>query len=363
MRRLALLSLFALSIAACNDTKSGTTGSASTGTASAGGSAPACDSLNNAVVATADGVEIRGDEVESATNGQTFQLRQQIFEARRGWVQNEIAKRLVEREAKKEGLGLEEFLEKKTSAGSKPVTDTDVQMFYRANQAMMKKPDGTVATLDEVKDRIREHLDGQGKGQKRQEYLAKLIEDNQVKILMEPLDPPTVEVSVDDDPSKGPKTAPVTIVEFSDFQCPACRNADARIADLLKQFEGKVHFVYRDFPLTRHKDAMPASVAANCAKEQGKYWEFHELLFQNQNQLKPADFTRHAQTLKLDMEKFATCQQDPKWVAEVNKDLEDGEKAGVNSTPSFFVNGKLVPGGNIPEITRLIEKELAKAGS
>lgn len=361
MRRFALLSLLVFS-AACNDTKTGNTGSSSGSNATAGG-APTCDSLGNAVVATADGVEIRGDEVESATNGQTFQLRQQIFEARRGWVQNEIAKRLVEREAKKEGLGLEEFLEKKISGGSKPVSDTDVQMFYRANQAMMKKPDGTVASLDEVKDRIREHLEGQGKGQKRQEYLAKLIEDNKVKILMEPLDPPTIEVSVDDDPSKGPKDAPVTIVEFSDFQCPACRQADFRMLDLLKQFEGKVHFVYRDFPLTRHKDAVPASVAANCAKEQGKYWEFHELLFQNQNNLKPADFTRHAETLKLDMKKFAECQTDPKWVAEVNKDLEDGEKAGVNSTPSFFVNGKLVPGANIAEITRLIEKELAKAGS
>ncbi len=170
-------------------------------------------------------------------------------------------------------------------------------------------------------------------------------------------------MSRDDDPSKGPASATVTIVEFSDFQCPACRQADFRIPDLLKQFEGKVHFVYRDFPLTRHKDAMPASIAATCAREQGKYWEMHELLFQNQNTLKQTDFVRHAEALKLDMKKFATCQVDPKHAAEIQKDLEDGEKAGVNSTPSFFVNGKLVPGANIAEITRLIEKELAKAGS
>ena len=195
MRRLALLTLLALSAAACNDSKTGTGTTVSASGGGPTGAAASCDSLGNSVVATSDGVEIKGDEVESATNGQTFQLRQQIFEARRSWTQNEIMKRLVEREAKKEGLGLEEFLDKKVGGDSKPVSDTDVQMFYRANQQMMGKPDGTVASLDEVKDKIRDHLQNQGKGQKRQEYLAKLQEDNKVKILMEPLDPPTVEVS------------------------------------------------------------------------------------------------------------------------------------------------------------------------
>lgn len=349
----------AVAVAGCAEPRKGAAGGTSSGVSAGELGALAPDT----VLAEAGDVKITGKEASDATANEAYQLQRQLYEARRQWVENELAKRLIEREAKAENLDLEAFLAKKVE-GEVKVTDSDVQMFYRSNPQMMRKPDGSVASLDEVKDKIREYLGANQKASKRTEYVRGLLEKSGYKIAMEPPEPPVVDVSVDDDPFKGPENAPVTIVEFSDFQCPACRSAEFRLPELLKKFEGKVKIVYRDFPLwNKHPQAGPTAVAANCAGKQDKYWEFHELAFQNQSQLGHDDLKRYAGQLKLDVDKWEKCATDPANLEEVRKDYEDGEKAGVNSTPTFFVNGRPVSGANIPEIARLIEKELGNSGT
>lgn len=367
MRRITFVAAFvALVVAGCADPNAKLPGD----TAAGGGTgSTASDSGLGAlpgVVASADGITITGEDVQKATAANEYQAAQQLYEQRANWAQNELAKRLIEREAKKEGMNFEDFLAKKVDI-ARPISDSDVKMFYQSQPSMMKKPDGSTASFEEMKDKIRQYLENQGKMGARQAYVSKLMSDNHAKVSLTPPDPPVVKVSVDDDPSKGPADAPVTVIEFSDFQCPACGQAFQHLDDVLGKFSGKIHFVYRDYPLLgKHPNAFPAAVAANCVRSLGgddKYWQFHDRLFQNQGALGAADLKKYAADLKIDGSKYEACIADPKAADEIRKDIADGDDAGINSTPTFFVNGRIVPGSNLSEVQHLIENELKKAGS
>lgn len=152
--------------------------------------------------------------------------------------------------------------------------------------------------------------------------------------------PQNVKVSIDDDPIKGDPKAPVTIVEFSDFQCPFCKRFyDNVLPSLEKEYisTGKVRLVFRDYPLQFHKNALPAAIAANCAGEQGKYWEVHNFLFENPNKLDTASIINSAAELNLNREEFEKCLHDKTKETEINKDFQEGQLYGVRGTPSFFI--------------------------
>lgn len=170
-----------------------------------------------------------------------------------------------------------------------------------------------------------------------------------------------LDVSVDDDPSIGPEDAPVTIVEFSDYQCPFCARAEPTIEQVLKEYEGKVRLVYRDFPLSFHQNAQKAAEATECADEQGKFWEYHDKLFENQDALDVNNLKQYAKDLGLDSSKFDNCLDSGKYTEEVQKDLADGQSLGVSGTPAFFINGRLVSGAQpFSAFKQVIDGELAK---
>ena len=175
-----------------------------------------------------------------------------------------------------------------------------------------------------------------------------------------------VEVSADDDPALGKDNAPVTIIEFSDFQCPFCQRFRQETFDQIKTNyidTGKVRFVYRDFPLDSiHPLAQKAAEAAECADDQGKFWEYHDLLFEKQQEWASADeskFKDYVKDLSLDTDKFNKCLDDNKYADEVKKDFQDGAQAGVQGTPSFFINGKQLSGAQpYPAFQAAIDAEL-----
>jgi protein-disulfide isomerase len=155
-----------------------------------------------------------------------------------------------------------------------------------------------------------------------------------------PSDPQKVKVSIDDDPIKGDLNAPVTMIEFSDYECPFCkRNHEQVFSKIDKEYisQGKVRYVFRDYPLGFHKKAVPAAIAANCAGEQGKYWEINDFLFQGKTNLDDAKYIEFAKNNGLDLPKFEACLKDSNQEKEVNKDFEDGKNYGVRGTPSFFI--------------------------
>jgi protein-disulfide isomerase len=161
--------------------------------------------------------------------------------------------------------------------------------------------------------------------------------------------PAITKVSVGDSPSLGKSDAPVTVIEFSDYQCPFCQRFVRNTLPALKTDyidTGKVRYVFRDFPLAMHRQARKAAEAAHCAGEQGKYWEMHDVIFNNQQALKVEDLKEHASSLDLEPAAFNNCLEQGKYAAEIDKDFADGSTAGITGTPSFFI-GKTEPNGTI----------------
>lgn len=174
----------------------------------------------------------------------------------------------------------------------------------------------------------------------------------------------SAEVTADDDPSFGLADAPITIIVFSDYQCPYCVRAELTLKQVADTYKDEVRIVFRDFPLGFHQYAQLAAEASECADEQGKFWEYHDLLFAKQPEWSPVGidkFKEYALDLGLDASQFNACLESGKYADEVGKDLEDGQAAGVTGTPAFFVNGAFVSGAQpFSTFQQIIEQELNK---
>ena len=167
-------------------------------------------------------------------------------------------------------------------------------------------------------------------------------------------------VSLDDDPRIGSEGAIITIVEFSDYECPFCADAASNIEIILSEYKDKILFVYRDFPLEDiHPHAFQAAEAANCAGDQGAYWEMHDLLFANQSKLDADSLRSYAAGLNLNINQFNECMDSHKYVDEIRKDIQDGQAYQVNGTPTFFINGNRVVGGSLEQLRGVINLLLA----
>jgi protein-disulfide isomerase len=193
------------------------------------------------------------------------------------------------------------------------------------------------------------------------QYLEQIRAEAKVEVLLPPYLPAKVEVAATG-PSKGPDSAPVTIVEFSDFQCPYCSKAEATVKDLLEleKYKGKLKLVYRDYPLPSHNLAPKAAEAAHCAGDQGKYWEMHDRLFAATPKLEVTDLKAYARELKLDEGRFTKCLDSGDKAKVVADHFKAGNDAGVRGTPAFFINGRLISGAQkLEAFTALIDAELA----
>jgi len=193
----------------------------------------------------------------------------------------------------------------------------------------------------------------------RQALLVSLRRQADIRIFLQAPEPPILQVSVDDDPSIGPSDAPITIVEFSDFQCPYCKKSVSDLKDLLRIYGQRIRLVYRDYPGPNHPYAMQAAEAAECASEQGRFWEYHDLLFDRQTTERGWDFLQLAKDLGLREEIFTECIRSPRARTEVVNDLQDGMALGITSTPTFFVNGRPLIGAHpVADFQTLIDQLL-----
>lgn len=145
--------------------------------------------------------------------------------------------------------------------------------------------------------------------------------------------------SVDDDPSLGPATAPVTIIEFADYECPYCAESATVLRQLLTKYPNELRLVYRDFPMPGHENATNAALAAECADEQGLFWEMHDLLFANPTAHDADSLERYAQQIGISVSDFRVCMSSQRYADEIERDVADGRSYGVHGTPAFFING------------------------
>jgi protein-disulfide isomerase len=281
---------------------------------------------------------------------------QKLYEGRRGALEQILAEMLIAEAAKGSGMSLEAFEESQISTRVKPVTDADVVAFYQANIGQMQG-----RSLEAMTPAINRYLSEQNRTAARQTWLAELRKKGpDVRVM---IDPPRHSVTLaSTDPSLGSASAPVTIVEFSDFQCPFCRQAAPTLKQIRDKYGDKVRVVWKDFPLTQiHPQAFKAGEAAHCAAEQGKFWEYHDRLFANQQALQPADLKKHAVETGLDSAKFDACLDSSKYGDRVREGVAQGARLGVNSTPTMYVNGRLVSGAQPYEvIAAVIDEELSR---
>ena len=281
---------------------------------------------------------------------------QKLYDGRRNALEQIVADMLLAEAAKTRGLSPEAYVQSEISKRVKPVTDAEVVAFYQANANQMQG-----RTLEVMAPAINRYLTEQQEQTARAALVAELRKTGpSVRVMMEV---PRFEVALaDTDPSIGSSKAPITIVEFSDFQCPFCLRAAPTLKQLRASYGDKVRLVWKDFPLTQiHPQAFKAGEAGHCAAEQGKFWEYHDQLFNNQQSLMPDDLKKYAANLGLDAEKFNACLDTSKHAEIVRGGVAQGTMLGVNSTPTVFVNGRRVSGAQPYEyFAAVIDEELAR---
>jgi protein-disulfide isomerase len=307
------------------------------------------------VVAVVNGKEITEQELLDRVRGEMFKLEAQLYEVRRNGAEELISEYLLEQAARPQGLTRDQLLQQEVDSKVGQVTDKEVDQFYAANQARIRKP------LDEVRPQLLNYLQQNKLTEARRAYLKGLRDKAQVKLF---LTPPIVEVSVEGAPFKGPANAPITIVEFSDFQCSYCKRVVNVLDQVLERYPDQVKLAFRDFPIVNiHPHAGKAAEAAHCAAEQGKFWEFHDLLFEKQETIPTANFAEHAKALGLEVTTFQACIDGRKYQEKVERNYAAGVKAGVSGTPAFFINGRLLSGAQPLEAFKaVIDEELERLG-
>jgi len=216
-------------------------------------------------------------------------------------------------------------------------------------------------TYEQMKDRLAQYLSNTPKQAKFREMITKLRESAGVKVTLPAPPKPRKQVAATG-PSRGPSDAKVTIVEFSDFQCPFCSRAHDTVEEVMRSYAGKVKLVYRQMPLTQlHPNAMKAAEASLCAHDQGKFWEYHDKLFANQQQLDRPSLEKYAQDLGLNMSKFKADLDSGKYKSAIEAQTKEGTTVGVTGTPAVFINGRRISGAYpFDTFKKIADEELAK---
>lgn len=295
------------------------------------------DAPRSGVAAKIGGVEITEDELIGSSQLSFYEIKKREYDFKMDQLKGLIQEKLLSKDAEKAGLSLGDFIEKKVTKGKIKVSDADYKKFV----AERRIPEGQIN--DALKERIMTFLSEEAKGKLVENYVAKLTASQPVEVFFSK---PKLNVNIDlgTAPVWGSADAPVTIVEFSDFQCPFCEKAATTLSEVKKKYKGKIKVAFKHFPLSFHKDAQPAAEASMCAQEQGKFWEYHDIVFKNQKNLKPEDLEKYAVQAGANAKKYKECVEGKKYAAYVTQDMAYGDKIGIKSTPTFFINGQLLSG-------------------
>ncbi len=319
-------------------------------------SIPACLAARaDVVVATVDGRPITEAEVRKASPEEFARLEQEHKKSIRDLVEAQLDKiledRMLDAEAAARKTDREQLL---ASIQPAEVTDAEVDAFYEENKAQIPR------AKEQVAGQIKTYLMEKRKSEAREQFFKGLKEKYKVDIKLEPL---RTEVAATG-PSAGPANAPVTIVEFSDFQCPFCSRMIPTLDQIKAKYGDKIRLVFRQFPLDFHPHAQKAAEASLCAHEQGKFWELHDAMFKNQQQLAPENLKSKAAELGMNAGQFNSCLDSGKYAAQVATDRTQGTAAGVSGTPAIFINGRFISGAvPIEQITPVIDDELRRKGA
>jgi protein-disulfide isomerase len=265
-----------------------------------------------------------------------------------------LREKVVEAEAKKQGKTVEQLVAAEVKGGLEP-SEIEISTWYNENQA---RTGGR--SLDQIRTQITDFLRSEKKKTAEKQLEERLNKERKVVVNFQPY---RLTFQNEGAPALGKEGAPVTLVEFSDFQCPFCNRFAPTLKQVEKNFGDKVHIVYRQYPIASlHPFAFKAAEASLCAHEQGKFWEMHDILFGEQSKLAVTDLKEKAHRIGLDQKKFDTCLDTGRYVEQVQKDMKEGTRVGVTGTPAVFINGAELKGGAVPyeTVAEAIQQELAR---
>ena len=291
---------------------------------------------DDAVVATVAGQTVTAGAISERLKPIVYRLRLQAYETGKTKADQLINDLLLLAEANKRGIGPEQIVRTEVTEKARQPTEAEILKFYEENKARIN------GTLESVRPQITSYLQERDRERLEAELSAKLRKDANIRwLITEPVQPVQA-ISVDDDPSRGDVNAAVTIVEFTDFQCPSCAAMHPVLEEVLKSYGNSVRLVVRDFPLSQHENAMKAAQAANAAHAQGKYFEYIALLYSRQKALDIASLKKYASELGLNRQRFDAALESGMYEAEIKRDITDADIYGIGSTPTIFVNGVML---------------------
>ena len=314
--------------------------------------APVLGQTPETVLARVNDKEITQKQVDDSIAAQIYPLQQQLYAIRKAALENLVTRKILESEAAGRGVSVEE-LRRQLTQGEINVTAGQVEEAYKQNASYFAS-----MSPDEARERLRLDLENQTRMKNYRAGLEALRKKWPVSI---DFSPPVFVSELDDgvSPVKGSANPRVTIVEFSDFECPFCNQVQSTLKQIVESYGRDVRLVFKHMPLEGHRNAFPAARAAYCAAEQDRFWQFHDALFSAQD-LSPPALERIASELGLAPAKFQTCLNSEQSRAAIVKDLEAARLYRIDSTPSFIVNGKLIKGAvSFADFQKIIEQELS----
>ena len=295
---------------------------------------PATDAERARVFATVNDKRITSGDVEDALKPLIFNVQEQVYNLRKQALDMSINDILLQAEAKKRNLSAAALFDSEVRPRVKPVTEEEARKLYEDNKSKVN------GTFEALRPQIIQYLQNQAQEKAAEEYAVQLRTGANIQVFLKAPEAPVFNIAIDDRPWKGGANAPVTIIEFTDYECPGCGATQPVLEEVAKEFGDKVKLVVRNFPLTQHVHAFKAAEASEAAREQGKYWEYVAILFANQKALEVAKLKEYASRIGLDRNKFDAALDSGRFSASVKRDLADGERIGVDSTPSVYINGK-----------------------
>lgn len=307
-------------------------------------------------LAVVNGVAISPEEVEKPLALQLSKLEEQIYNLKRQRIDALINEKLLAEEAKKRSISVPALMDAEVTSKVGLVTEQEIENFYQANKARFPGEESA------AREQIRGLLQNQKLQARREAFLQSLRSAAKVVVNLKPPAVQRVAVKTDGAPFKGPAKAPVTMVEFTDFHCPFCKRALSTLEEIEAKYNDKVKIVFRDFPIDQlHPQSRRGHEAARCANEQGKFWAYHDLLYENAPKTSLEDLKAYAKLAGLNMQSFESCFTAGKYKAAVENDIEEGRRLGVTGTPAFFINGRLVSGAQpLDAFVRVIDDELGR---
>jgi len=336
--------------------ENGLSPSAAKSAAATAAASPGVD--ESGIAATVGDEVITNQRLDVLLGTKLLETRRDIYRMKREKLDQLIVEAILDKEAKQQGKTIDALLEEVAPASSAPVEESEIDQYIQDNHEQLQMYQGSIPDL---RQRIRMFLEQQKRSQVIKVYAHALEPKYGVRILVPVPNPPKVKVDTQGAPTLGPPDAPVTIVEFSDYQCPACRTTHEVVKQVRAMYGDKVQWIYKEYPLKRHQDAFKAAEASHCAEDQGKFWEYQEKLF-TASDLSSAGLVNVAVQLGMPQDKFSQCLEDSRHKALVEKNIRDAVEAGIDRTPSFMINGTLFVGGpSLDALKGMINEELNKA--